>query len=323
MTPKIGADQIFTQCLGLETVPQFQESFRAFIHTSNTNKWMISSDYCLHNAERPNDVFAFSIFPYNKELEKIQKEIKEALPTDIKNTRSISQIGIETLRDRGRYHFCFIVNPARTFIGDLSSAKLFLDNSIKTARAWNDAHHKMEFIKGLEALRREADSKSFKVSLLEDITLSCVFVGFIASMLVKYSEPEIIGWFSDRDSITTAWSKVSHLIAAINYSAFCQQQGYAEKVRGTKFIVGGPDMSGAREHMWFEELVRIPDYFAGSLATYDITNNAINSNQEKHAVVINQAIGTNPNIQILRFVINPESIQMGKVILLPHSNSSN
>ncbi len=52
-------------------------------------KWMLYSDYCLDDKNKPNDVLTFVLMPFFNEAtyQKLKKKINEMQPVDIKHTK--------------------------------------------------------------------------------------------------------------------------------------------------------------------------------------------------------------------------------------------
>jgi hypothetical protein len=43
--------------------PQAETQFAAFANIHNVKKWVIATDFCIRDQIRPNDTFAFVVFP--------------------------------------------------------------------------------------------------------------------------------------------------------------------------------------------------------------------------------------------------------------------
>lgn len=56
-------------------------------------KWMLYSDYCLDDKNKPNDVLTFVLIPFINEAkyQELEKKINETQPVDIKHTKNINK----------------------------------------------------------------------------------------------------------------------------------------------------------------------------------------------------------------------------------------
>src|SRR5450830_980400 len=83
--------------------------FRRFLDANpGVTKWYISADFCLHDKDRPNNVFAFSIIPHDAMFESIKDEIRTAIPKDWKKSKNILPAAVAFLADRRRFHIAFV-----------------------------------------------------------------------------------------------------------------------------------------------------------------------------------------------------------------------
>jgi hypothetical protein len=75
-------------------------------------KWIIA-DFALHGKNRPLDCFAFTILPYDAWPAEIEKDVAQALPKDLKKSKTRDEAGVDWLRDRHRFHVMITVNKDR------------------------------------------------------------------------------------------------------------------------------------------------------------------------------------------------------------------
>ena len=95
---------------------------------------MIASDFAIRDATRHNDVFAYTVFPYDQTLEKIREEVKTVAGADIKAAAhqaigdiiwAANELGIdpETVRRLRRFQNQGNINLA--LLGDIILASSF------------------------------------------------------------------------------------------------------------------------------------------------------------------------------------------------------
>ena len=115
---------------------------------------------------------------------------------------------------------------------------------------------------------------------------------------------EVIGWFSDRDTIIYYKEKklggcfIFQYIQDL-YHVFCE----SKNLRQSSIAFGLPD---EQSEMWFDELVRLPDFIAGTLADYNKEENEFSHDKfiplfervftnENKNLIFNVFIGNNNN----------------------------
>jgi hypothetical protein len=65
-------------------------SFSEFVTASGNTKWLLAADFCLHDATRVNDVFAFTLFAHDTSFDDRAAEIRAVAARDLKNIRDVS-----------------------------------------------------------------------------------------------------------------------------------------------------------------------------------------------------------------------------------------
>jgi len=290
---------------------QSEDAFITFLAARGSTKWMIATDWCIRDDTRHNDAFAFTIFPYDAEFAAIQADINKTLPKDIKNVKVVDGDMARLLKSDRRFTFCFIPRRDRRLFADLATAQKGMDYTIGMMKAWIDADKHTTIIREMEALRQEMQAKNFNIKLLEDIVLTAVFVGFIASLIAKHSKPEIIGWFPDRDKITQAYRSIANTLSSINFSAFCQQHDITHA--NAQIVIGIPDATDTTNGLWFDPLIRIPDYIAGAVAAYDLETNQVDGKNPKFLQIIEEVIADTYTIKLIRLVCNDTELYASRI----------
>lgn len=79
------------------------------------DKWIIAADFALRDKSRPNDCYAFTIFPYDAWPDHLKADIKAHLPRGIKKSKTLSGESETWLRDERRFHFIIPINRNRRF----------------------------------------------------------------------------------------------------------------------------------------------------------------------------------------------------------------
>ena len=75
-------------------------------------KWMLSSDYCIKDKKKPNDVLSFVLFPYVLYLNEWQDLINKLQKEDIKHTKEISDEFCKFTKSGLIFTFSFMLDRA-------------------------------------------------------------------------------------------------------------------------------------------------------------------------------------------------------------------
>jgi hypothetical protein len=164
-------------------------------------------------------------------------------------------------------------------------------------RQWRDADRQQKIIGAFERLRERAKANNFNGQLISTIIFATVLAAFCAVMLAKERNIEVVGWYPDRDNITTSYDQIAHYMFVVNFSAFCQRHNIdAHSIRAA---IGIPTPDARRPRQtWYDELVRIPDFLAGPLAAWRYEANLVTGRQ-KYVDLLQGVIADNPNVVTL------------------------
>jgi len=276
----------------------------------NQNKFCIYSDYCLDDVKKPNKVASFTIAPMGTALPEATEEITIALPKDIKKSKMISGKGVDLLVNKSFFHINFIIKDTSGILysENKTSQKVILealDETINMISSWIDnqpegAGKFKEQIKKFKQWQCELKKKSININLTRNILLISMLAAYIAFLLTKYAKAEDIIWFSDRDKIVDSYNRIAYEIFDICHFGFCDQLGATEPY--SNIGIPSPDItSGA---LWFDHLIRIPDYLAGTLASWDISNNEVE--RIKHDEILKKVFAENDFCGVIDLAIGQD-----------------
>jgi hypothetical protein len=123
---------------------------------------------------------------------------------------------------------------------------------------------------------------------------------------------EVVGWFPDRDNITTSYERIADHLFAVNFSAFCQRHKIDEYP--IKTLIGLPEPDpGKPKQTWYDELVRIPDFLAGPLAGWDYRKNLVTGRQ-KYLEILQDAVADNPYLITLLLTDRENGIGVSRLL---------
>lgn len=303
-------------------------SFQDFLRcNAGVTKWSISADYCLHDSTRPNNVFAFTVIPYNDYFEQLKADIRAGLPKDLKQTKAISAAAKKLLCDPMRFHFAFMLKaPPKVFWdGDgslpIDLARACIDRTLADMVTHGRTAKTVDLVK---LLRREAQARSFNLKLLADMFLLSHLFSFVTLALARDNPASIIGWMSDRDKMTEAFGGVLWVIANENVHGLAQRFGVPMPEKGIIISVPTPTVAAAvgearaaaapmSNPMWFDEFIRIPDYIAGALAAWDLHGNILPPGHPKYVELAEDVIATANNMAVINIRYTHE-FQSGRMV---------
>lgn len=247
--------------------------FRRFLSAlPEESAWYLISDYCIDDSSKYNDVFTFSLLCDYDKHENIKDFINSLAPKDLKKTRDINVDFLEYLNSPFVYHFSLVVPRKEELLAKLLN-KIALDKivnwvyqvydnskqvNIEMAGFCNEAQQRIKLV------QREIQRKGYNKKLIREILLTSSFGASIMFLLQKYSSPSKIAWISDRDAIIDKFDGFVFDNMYFWYEIAVADKPF-EKVN-TEIIFVEPEKIGEN---YFDELIRIPDYVAGALASID------------------------------------------------------
>jgi hypothetical protein len=268
----VRADDFWVTCEQLiENDPQ--QRFKNFVERNANREWFFSSDYVIDDSTRPNDSMCFTVYPINERNPlAFWKDIPSALTGDLKNIKSVSDEAIAFLRQDTHFSICFVLTKNRYSGNAREIVRSAIRQLLDGMRAWKDADQQKVFISRMQKLERSAAANNFNSRLMRDIFLVTSIASVIAYLLTKWKAPRTVGWFSDRDSLISAYGQIAHDLFVINHGSICQHRGV--EFRDVQLRYGNPlpDPQFPKQS-WYDAIIRIPDYLAGTLAAYNYREN--------------------------------------------------
>ncbi|MBT2641621.1 hypothetical protein J7I80_05260 [Bacillus sp. ISL-41] len=301
----------------------FQKSsisdFRKFIKPFNkmgVTKWMIYSDYCLDDENKLYNAATFTILPYIDDIDVLKKLIKEWAPKDLKRTSNVDERFCAFLKSGYLFNISIVFEKGKNhFFGRSSKEQniLALDKIIEQFNLWIETTPSNEtyfntVIRKIKKLKQEMERKTFSLKLFQNITMVQAIVSYLMLTISKEStiKPEIIGWFSDRDNLITAFDGILYDLIYMNYHNMCEMEKMSDK-ESVKIAVAEPDLKV--KSLWYDEMIRMSDYLSGALAG----RNFINPQKDKYDELFERAIVENPYLAILSFNVIGEKNNIGRL----------
>jgi hypothetical protein len=281
-------------------------------------KWLVYSDYCIHDKTKPNDVVSFVVVPYDTPFE-VERTLTDNLaPVDWKKTVSVNPSFLAYLRGPRLFYLSIILENTRglTRHPDMKPRRVVVSQIEATMRiieSWSeDANYNVDYcsavLRRLRHLSQRMDRPSANLTLYRDILLVSALAGFICHKLGDISKATMTGWFSDRDKIIEAYEGIAFDFAFLNHHALCEKHGVDSSQTKMTFGVVSPDAEGKP---WYDEMNRLPDYVAGALADWDLPRDIVTKN--KTCQMLLRVIADNPRFVLLRLGSDDEGIRWSRI----------
>jgi hypothetical protein len=307
----ISADGLLDQLMSTFCANATKE-FRTFLaNHPKVTKWLIASDFVLNDSEAISDAYAYTFIPHNAEIQKIKANIKELVPRDFKKTKIVNPSLKEFLRSGETFTICLLTPKKFSAAGDIHAVRRTLDETLKNMRNWKDAGAQKQLIEQFARFRERAKANNFNTQLVSTMMIATVLAAFCAIILAQERKIEIVGWFPDRDNITTSYERIVDHMFSVNFSAFCQRHNIDQSQIRTGIGLPQPDSANPKQ-LWYDELVRILDFLAGPLARWDYKKNLVPT-REKYVDLLQGAVADNHNLVVLLLSQWDDGIGVGQL----------
>lgn len=260
----------------------------------NVKDWFFVSDYCF-DKNKHNNCITFAIFP-NIDLNYLFSKIDESVPVDIKNTKKINQKTIDFFNADFFFSVSFLVEGQKNLFYDNEKCKidvirecfqnieLFVNNNLP------------ESLSEIKKANQVLKSNNIKCNIIERMMLTAFLAGWVGSFIVDKDTDGVL-WFPDRDDIESYLDKIIYLMYRINLVCLTLSNKQ-HTLKKTGHATQNPDEKG----LWFDSLIKIPDYICGTLVSWN--NHKKTVDKEKHLKMLEKVFCGNSNINIIKLKIN-------------------
>ena len=232
--------------------------------------WFLISDYCLDDPNKPNNVITFSIIPYSIDTKILKEMINKLAPKDIKEVKKINEEFIKFLLDTPILNISFILTKKMTL---LNQRKNEIQNDLrKLKKNLLKKENQSEFVSKLSKVIEDLNKNNFNLKLFKRICVLSFLSGYLTYKILLNSKSKNFVWLSDRDDMLSSNSGIINILYGSNLDGIIENKKYHLDGK-IKLAFGEPE---AKADMWYDELIRIPDYIAGTLADWDMKNNLVN-----------------------------------------------
>lgn len=290
-------ENVLTKVRSLE-IPTFMSGFVETFNKSSINdlrdflkkyghvqKWYIVSDYSFSGANTNWNAAGFVIIPYIEDFVKLQSEIDAVEPQDIKYRLGLTNRFAKFLErsaffpvvvdfDKslglvsGLPDYATMERVFGSFQTCIQDEALSIKGGFEISSFWSAV-----CIQGDDLTKKivARNITAGKAKVLEQFVAIVNIVAYLVALIRKETHAHLIGWMPDRDPIMeVAGANAFDYFSAV-YMLHCQAWMHKNAVPydGVKLPLSVPDP--ATRLLWFDSLVRIPDYLVGCLSRMPIT----------------------------------------------------
>lgn len=278
--------------------------------------WTVASDYCIGDVNKPNDVFSFVIIAPHDTADNICEYIAGAAPKDLKNTKDIplGLVQYLTCEVPVTFSISFVLKreeallrahlDVENMLEFVPAAIAYLERRMERFPAERTVEVHEETVKRFKAFGRELASKNLNAKLTRQMHLAAAASATVFNTLNFARQPKAIRWISDRDALIARHDAVVYDLTYVYYMLQAEMYAMGEREAGRpvpttladlRFEI--PEQTGKNR---YDEIVRLPDYLAGTLA--DLNSETMAMSRDKFDVVLNNVFvnsKTNWVVQLL------------------------
>ena len=284
--------------------------FRHYVGRYRTMRWGIFSDYVIGDRDRPSDTFVFTLAPLGMHLRGLFELALEKSTPDLKDVKAIPEEMHGLLNDVRFYSFCFSLKKGDRLPFDRKTIEHGMRDLVRTLRA--EGGESAAFAKNFSEVLSKVRANSFSAKLFSDIVFTAAIVSYLICLISRTCQvrPDRIGWFSDRDKITSAYGElVKHLIA-LEVPATCSEN--LEGWRGPVVGVNGQQTG----ELWCDGILRVPDYLAGTLSVLCFDRETMSTDADKFVDMLQNVMAGQRSIRVFRASLSP-SVSVREMIFNP------
>lgn len=243
---------------------------------SGVSKWLLISDYVFDGRAAINDVATFVLFPYIYELEEFMAEIGRAQSLDIKHTHTVSNRLLRLLKRTNFLPIICNIDKGLSLVPGKQDGSAITDilNSWRVACGFfaveadelTSASQYTDAAGLLQTVQNEISAyPTTKISLLRQFVVVVNIASYLSAILHDNASATDVCWFTDRDPM------LGH-VCGNDYQRFAPEifyvctRAFLENATCFSPAYVIPQASGK---MWYDSLVRIADYFAGTFSRLD------------------------------------------------------
>ncbi|MGT2456536.1 hypothetical protein ACU4GI_26395 [Cupriavidus basilensis] len=299
---------------------QMEQWFTAY---SSGMPWTVVSDYCIGDDNKKNDVFSFVVIANHDKTANICEYIAAVAPRDIKNTSQVplGLVQYLTCPHPITFSVSFVINRESALLREylrvehmasfIPDACEFVESLRKNSQVSPsvDPAYFDDVLRRLGAFEKDLARKQLNAKLSRQIHLASAFAATVFHLVSQSTQAGYLRWISDRDALIERHDTVVYDLSYLYFLLMAsRRQGLGPDAQGNlildvpKTIFEIPEREGKHR---FDELIRLPDYLAGTLA--DIGPDMAYS-REKFGVMLHSVFVDSPNNWVVQLFSAAEKV---------------
>ncbi|WP_336015340.1 hypothetical protein [Fusobacterium polymorphum] len=268
-------------------------------------KWSICSDYCLDDKNKNSNVYTFALFPVTKDISELKEEVVQNIKSEIKKSGNfIPESTLNYLNNNDFFIFNFVF--PKDFLKNYFSKNFNKESEISSIEEqikiiknnWKN-DYKDVVVNSLNNLIKKMKERNFNLSLYKKILLNSFLAAYLCTFLQRQKNIETYSWLSDRDNMTTYGSGIINAL-------YLWRKEEIKKIIKIKFspIEEGITILESKTKPFYDELIRVPDYFCGTLASlikFSKNKDKYIEFSKKYDQIIMNVLNSNKNIVTILF----------------------
>jgi len=287
-----------------------------FKNNPQNASWYLISDYCIGNRVNQNDSITFSLLLNHDTSANIKDFIKTNIPRDLKKTRKANRSIISYLNLPIIFHFSLVISTKQKLLSKalnlsvLTSYFKDLKSIVDRSSKLNNFEYFTDVSNRIEIVLKELTKKGCNFKLIRNITIVSAFAGSIIDLMQRNGSPSHVAWVPDRDPILDKFETV--VFDLINYATKSIFLKANILKNDPQLIYSEPDKIGVN---FYDELVRLPDYITGTLATFNFEGES--DLKLKHQQVLHDSIIASKNHLVMQLEYSEEedTLRSRRIIL--------
>jgi hypothetical protein len=280
------------------------KQFLKIVDKSTT--WYLVSDYCFDDDNKISDTVTFSLILNHDKIENIKEYIKTFQPKDIKNSNDVKDGFLKYVLSPVVFNFSFVLKKSDNYFSNSLSNEIienFIERLEYDIEKWIKDNPTTEdyfkkYKKRINLYKEGKKSKSFNWKLMRKILIISSIASVIFYEIIKINKPLGICWISDRDAMVEKFDGISLDLACSNYLYLFLGDSSNAPFVDLAFLPKVNFLTSKKDTIDdFEELVRIPDFLAGTIA--ELKGTDYNFRHKKYYPVFFEAIVNAKNHSII------------------------
>jgi hypothetical protein len=277
-----------------------------------SDSWLLLSDYYFGD-DKTNKVITFTSLPYLGGLPQLQSIIRALAPRDIKHARSVDGRFIEFLRQLPALNISFIFQQDKYFAWTRSDefqthmAEFceILSAYVAFWRRDSVNHARLDALARNIQHAQELLQQKKKIRILCEAFVISLLGGYVGSLLCRETALTKLCWLSDRDRTNELGANFVRDLFHVTLIDIVK--------RNISFSF---TTANSNSEEWYADLIRIPDFITGALASFDFDNTGKHTTKPAGLSLIGAYLANNKSDCFnYRFHINGGGLKIQRMMI--------